>query len=91
MFLSNKLKMRIDLVGESAPLGFFDPLGFSKSATPAQLSKYRESELKHGRVAMVGERTCYLFFKRNLNISSTSLQFLVGSLKKSFILYMTAI
>lgn len=45
--------MKIDLVGSSAPLGFFDPLGFSKGATPAQLSKYRESELKHGRTAML--------------------------------------
>lgn len=44
--------MKIDLVGSSAPLGFFDPLGFSKT-DKATLFKYRESELKHGRVAML--------------------------------------
>jgi hypothetical protein len=42
-----------DMVGASAPLGFFDPLGFSKNASPETLAKYRESELKHGRVAML--------------------------------------
>lgn len=45
--------MKVDLVGSSAPLGFFDPLGLSKGADAAKLNKYRESELKHGRVAMV--------------------------------------
>jgi hypothetical protein len=45
--------MKIDLVGSSAPLGFFDPLGFTKGASAETLAKYRESELKHGRVAMV--------------------------------------
>lgn len=40
------------MVGSSAPLGFFDPLGFSKT-DDATLAKYRESELKHGRVAML--------------------------------------
>jgi hypothetical protein len=44
--------MKIDLVGSSAPLGFFDPLGFSKTDAKT-LAKYRESELKHGRVAML--------------------------------------
>ena len=33
-------------------MGFFDPLGFSKTDA-ATLRKYRESELKHGRVAML--------------------------------------
>jgi hypothetical protein len=47
-----QMSMKIDLVGSSAPLGFFDPLGFSKTDA-ATLAKYRESELKHGRVAML--------------------------------------
>jgi hypothetical protein len=46
------MTMKIDLVGSSAPLGFFDPLGFSKTDA-ATLAKYRESELKHGRTAML--------------------------------------
>jgi len=39
--------------GDCAPLGFFDPLGFSKDASPETMKKYREAELKHGRVAML--------------------------------------
>lgn len=42
-----------DMPGITAPLGFFDPLGFSKGADAKTLAKYRESELKHGRVAML--------------------------------------
>lgn len=42
-----------DLPGVTAPLGFFDPLGFSKGADEATIMKYRESELKHGRTAML--------------------------------------
>eukprot|EP01038_Epipyxis_sp_PR26KG_P007494 gene7494-10210_t len=45
-------QMTMDLVGVSAPLGFFDPLGFSKTDA-ATLAKYRDSELKHGRTAML--------------------------------------
>mmetsp|Transcript_24106 Transcript_24106/g.24362 ORF Transcript_24106/g.24362 Transcript_24106/m.24362 type:complete len:193 (+) Transcript_24106:80-658(+) len=40
------------MVGSSAPLGFFDPLGFSKKSE-ADLIRFRESELKHGRTAML--------------------------------------
>jgi len=35
------------------PLGFFDPLGFTKVGDKAGFSKLRASELKHGRVAMM--------------------------------------
>lgn len=45
----SKMSMKVDLVGSSKPLGFFDPLGFSKTDDKTLL-KYRESELKHGRV-----------------------------------------
>merc|ERR1719331_3201623 len=41
------------MVCDCAPLGFFDPLGFSKDASPETMKKYREAELKHGRVAML--------------------------------------
>merc|ERR1711988_1571052 len=41
------------MVGDCAPLGFFDPLGFSKDASPETMKKFSEAELKHGRVAML--------------------------------------
>lgn len=40
------------LVGDTAPFGYFDPLGFSKGKTLEQMTSYREAELKHGRMAM---------------------------------------
>jgi len=40
------------VVGILPPVGFFDPLGFSKNKDEATMNYYRESELKHGRVAM---------------------------------------
>ena len=36
-----------------APVGFFVPLGFTRSISDETFQKYRESELKHGRVAML--------------------------------------
>jgi len=41
------------MVGDCPPLGFFDPFGFSKDASPETMKKFREAELKHGRVAML--------------------------------------
>jgi len=38
--------------GVSGPLGFFDPLGLAPT-NKRDFAKYREAELKHGRVAMV--------------------------------------
>lgn len=40
-------------VGAIAPLGYFDPLGFSKAGDKAVFYEFREAELKHGRVAMM--------------------------------------
>jgi len=39
--------------GAGAPLGFFDPLGFTKTGDREGFRILREAELKHGRVAMV--------------------------------------
>jgi|SRR6056297_1795626 len=41
------------LLTSSAPFGFFDPLNFYGGKTIRQKKKLRESELKHGRVAMM--------------------------------------
>jgi len=40
-------------VGVTPPLGFFDPLGFSKNGGRKGFWRMREAELKHGRVAMM--------------------------------------
>jgi hypothetical protein len=42
-----------DLIGATAPAGFFDPLGLSKGKDDETLAFYRSAELKHGRVSMV--------------------------------------
>merc|ERR1712204_43556 len=42
-----------DMPGVSGPIGFFDPLEFSKAASEGKVKFYREVELKHGRVAML--------------------------------------
>jgi len=39
--------------GVTAPLGFFDPVGFTTSCNEGKLLFYREVEVKHGRVAML--------------------------------------
>jgi len=49
----HSLVAKLDMPGSCAPLGFFDPLGFTKDARPETMKKYREAELKHGRVAML--------------------------------------
>jgi hypothetical protein len=47
-------KMAIeDWAGVTAPLGFFDPAGFSKDVSEGRQRFYREVELKHGRIAML--------------------------------------
>merc|ERR1719238_1010013 len=41
------------LAGISAPMNYFDPLGFATTVTAGKLLFYREVELKHGRVGML--------------------------------------
>jgi hypothetical protein len=40
-------------VGSLAPMGFFDPLSLSANKSDRDIKKFRESELKHGRICMV--------------------------------------
>lgn len=42
-----------ELAGVTAPLGFFDPAGFTKGKTEGKIRFYREVEVKHARVAML--------------------------------------
>merc|ERR1719217_597147 len=39
--------------GVTAPLGFFDPVGFSTDTSEGRLLFFREVEIKHGRVGML--------------------------------------
>jgi hypothetical protein len=41
------------LAGVTAPMNYFDPLGFATTVSAGKLLFYREVELKHGRVAML--------------------------------------
>merc|ERR1712232_1550079 len=41
------------LPGAVAPLGEFDPLGFTKDFPVQEIKRYREAEVTHGRVAML--------------------------------------
>jgi len=41
------------LPGAIEPMGLFDPLGFTKNADVLEVNRLRESELAHGRVAML--------------------------------------
>ena len=43
----------LDMPGVTAPLGFWDPMGFCDGATEGKIKFYREVEIKHGRVAML--------------------------------------
>ena len=55
--------------GTSEPFGFWDPLGLCPSSK-RQFSKYQESELKHGRIAMIGIIITFM-----LDFITSSLQF----------------
>jgi hypothetical protein len=51
--VKNAISMEIDLIGASAPVGFFDPAGLSKGKDAETLAWYRAAELKHGRICML--------------------------------------
>mmetsp|Transcript_33314 Transcript_33314/g.48739 ORF Transcript_33314/g.48739 Transcript_33314/m.48739 type:complete len:204 (-) Transcript_33314:35-646(-) len=51
---SSALKMGYETEnGVTAPLGFFDPLGFTKNCDESTFNWYRNAEIKHGRIAMM--------------------------------------
>merc|ERR1712014_537926 len=52
--LSNATVLKAqEMPGVTAPLGFWDPVGFAADAPAGQLLFFREVELKHGRVGML--------------------------------------
>merc|ERR1711879_61967 len=64
------------MAGNTAPMGFFDPMGFSTDCSEGKLLFYREAEVKHGRVCMlatigmlVGEQY-HPLFGGNVNVPS---------------------
>eukprot|EP00444_Apocalathium_aciculiferum_P033619 CAMPEP_0183484804 /NCGR_PEP_ID=MMETSP0370-20130417/179107_1 /TAXON_ID=268820 /ORGANISM="Peridinium aciculiferum, Strain PAER-2" /LENGTH=847 /DNA_ID=CAMNT_0025678097 /DNA_START=117 /DNA_END=2660 /DNA_ORIENTATION=- len=40
-------------MGVQAPLGFFDPIGYTKDGSSENFNRRRQSEIKHGRIAMM--------------------------------------
>lgn len=50
---SAKFSTLVDLPGVVAPTGYFDPLGLSSKVSDETLKKWREAEIKHGRVSML--------------------------------------
>mmetsp|Transcript_7469 Transcript_7469/g.15467 ORF Transcript_7469/g.15467 Transcript_7469/m.15467 type:complete len:240 (+) Transcript_7469:137-856(+) len=62
------------LPGAISPLGFFDPLGFTKDMELRGVKRFREAEIMHGRVAMmatvgyiIGESTPTIAYGMNVH------------------------
>lgn len=52
MKFGTKPKTKFNFVGDTAPLGYFDPLNFIDNKSEGFLKYLREAELQHSRVAM---------------------------------------
>merc|ERR1719282_956958 len=53
LYTDSPLRAFENELGVQAPLGFWDPAGYCKEGTAADFRRRRESELKHGRIAMI--------------------------------------
>ena len=51
----------LDLPGALAPMGQWDPAGFTSQASDNDIRRYREAETQHGRVAAVLVCRCLYF------------------------------
>eukprot|EP00931_Biecheleriopsis_adriatica_P079850 TRINITY_DN531_c0_g1_i10.p1 TRINITY_DN531_c0_g1~~TRINITY_DN531_c0_g1_i10.p1 ORF type:complete len:237 (-),score=58.32 TRINITY_DN531_c0_g1_i10:98-712(-) len=51
-YVDSPLRAFENELGVQAPVGFFDPLGFTKDGNEANFKRRRQVELKNGRVAM---------------------------------------
>lgn len=83
------------LPGAVAPLGFFDPLGFSKDKELVGVKRLREAEIMHGRVAMmatvgyiIGESTPTITYGMNIHhtIANNQLPEVAGTVMFPFFL-----
>ena len=52
-WVADSSKFCAGLPGSTAPLGQFDPLGLTDDMSIEEIKRYRESEVTHGRVAML--------------------------------------
>merc|ERR1712232_1336750 len=50
---ANADKFCAGLPGALPPMGEFDPLGFTDDLSVAEIKRYREAEVTHGRVSML--------------------------------------
>lgn len=83
------------LPGAVSPLGFFDPLGFTKDMDLNGVKRFREAEIMHGRVAMmatvgylVGESTPTIAYGMNVHhtIGNNQLPEIAGTVLFPFFL-----
>ena len=73
-WIPDESKPCFGLPGASAPLGYFDPLGFCKGRNLEGVKRFREAEVMHGRVAMmatvgylIGESTPTITYGMNVH------------------------
>ncbi len=56
-FLLFSFSNAFNFQGATKPMGYFDPLGFSKDSSQQDIIRLREAELKHGRWGMIAATT----------------------------------
>lgn len=56
-FLLFSFSNAFNFQGATKPMGYFDPLGFSKDSSQQDTIRLREAELKHGRWGMIAATT----------------------------------
>lgn len=68
----NKPRTNFKFVGDTAPLGYFDPLNVLNGVSEEEIKLVREAELKHGRIAMIAAASQpileYIYHKPFINI-----------------------
>ena len=52
LYTASPLRAVEQEIGVQAPVGFWDPLGYTKDGNVATFNRRRETEIKHGRVSM---------------------------------------